>query len=248
MTDTPTSQTSIQLYSCADESVQNTIINTYPKFFTTDPDRLLEMIEVLVTQKSNPMVHWTTFTSISQHEDKPIQQYLVRLRATATDCNFSCPCCDHDLSNIYIKDQFIRGIANGALQTNLLVKAELLKSLNQNVYHAEAFELTLRDWTAMSDSSDVATIQVSTYRKWQNRTAWTNRGNIDTNTTATCNNNIAEQEHCQVCIGCGSHQQGNPRTSAHHLMCSTWGQICNTCGKPNHFSTLCQRRIITEQW
>ena len=53
MTDMQTSQTSIQLYSCADESVQNAIINTYPKFFTTNPDKLLEMIVALVTQKSN---------------------------------------------------------------------------------------------------------------------------------------------------------------------------------------------------
>ena len=70
MTDMPTSQTSFQLYSCADESVQNAIINTYPKFFTTDSDRLLNMIEELVTQRSNPMVHRITFTSMSQHEDE----------------------------------------------------------------------------------------------------------------------------------------------------------------------------------
>ena len=43
------------------------------------------------------------------------------------------------------------------------------------------------------------------------RTSQTHRGNIDTSTTATCNNNIAEQEPCQACIGCGSHQDGTPR-------------------------------------
>ena len=89
-TDMPTSQTSMQLYSGADELVQNAIIITYSKFFTTDPDRLLVMIESLVAQRSNPMVHWIPFTPISQHEDEPIKQYLVHLRATATDCNFFC--------------------------------------------------------------------------------------------------------------------------------------------------------------
>ena len=103
MTDMPTSQTSIQLYNWADVSVQNAIFNTDTKFFTTNPDRLLEMIEVLVTQKSNPMVHQITFASMSQHEDEPIQQYMVCLKATATDCNFSCPCCEHDLSDIYTR-------------------------------------------------------------------------------------------------------------------------------------------------
>lgn len=165
MTDMPTSQTNIQLYSCADESVQNAIINTYPKFFATDPDKLLEMTEALVTQKSNPMVHRITFASISQHEDESIQQYLVRLRSTATDCNFSCPHCDHDLSDTYIKDQFIRGIANDTLQTDLLAKARLLKSLDQNVCHAEAFESALRDQTAMNDTPDIATVRMSMYRR-----------------------------------------------------------------------------------
>ena len=224
MTDMPTSQTRIQLYSYADESFQNTIINTYRKFFTNDPDRLLEMIEVLVTQKSNPVVHRIIFPSMSQRKDKPIQQYLVHLRATATDCNFSCPHCKHDLSDIYIKDQFIRGIANDALQTYLLAKAGMPKSLNQNVCHVEVFELALWDQPAMTDTSDIATIWISTYcRQKKNRTAQTNRGNIDTSTTATYNNNIAEQEPCQVCIGCGSHQHGTPGTSAHHFNISSMG-------------------------
>ena len=139
--------------------------NTHPKFFTTDPDRLLRMIEVLVTQKSNPMVHQITFASMSQHEDEPIQQYIVRLRGMATDCNFSCPRCEHDISDIYIKDQFIKGIANNTLQTNLLAKAGVLKSLDQNVCYAEASELALQDQTAMTNTSDIATIRMSTYHR-----------------------------------------------------------------------------------
>ena len=124
----------------------------------TDPDKLLEMIEELVPRRSNPMVHRITFTSMSQHEDESIQQYLFCLRTTATYCNFLCPCCEHDLSNIYIEDQFIRGIANDTLQTNLLAKPGVLKSLNQNVCHAEAFKSALQDQTAMTDTSDIATI------------------------------------------------------------------------------------------
>ena len=165
ITDMPTSQANVQLYSCADESTQNAIINTYPNFFTTNPDKLLEMTEALVTQKSNPMVHRMTFASISQHEDESIQQYLICLRFTAIDCNFSCSHFDHDLSDIYIKDQFIKRISNDMLQSDLLVKARLLRTLNQNVCHAEAFELALRDQTGMTDTSDIATIRMSRYHR-----------------------------------------------------------------------------------
>ena len=68
MTNMPSSQFNIHLYNCADEDVQNTIINTYPNFFTTDPDKLLDMIEALVTQRSNPIVHHLAFASMSQDE------------------------------------------------------------------------------------------------------------------------------------------------------------------------------------
>ena len=104
----PSSQFNIHLYNCADEAVQNAIINTHPNFFTTDPDKLLDMVESLVTQRSNPIIYRFAFASMSQDEGKPIQNYLVRLRAIAVDCSFSCPACEHDLSDIYIKDQIIR--------------------------------------------------------------------------------------------------------------------------------------------
>ena len=45
MTNMPSSQFNIHSYNCADETVQNTIINTHPNFFTTDPDKLLDMVE-----------------------------------------------------------------------------------------------------------------------------------------------------------------------------------------------------------
>ena len=143
MTNMPSSQTDIHLYNCADEAVQNAIINTRPNFFTTDPDKLLDTVEVLVTQRSNHIIHRLAFVSISQDEDEPIQNYLVCLRAIAVDCNFTCLSCDHDLSDIDIKDQIIREIANDILQADLLAKFRTLKSLEQNICHAEAFESAL---------------------------------------------------------------------------------------------------------
>ena len=49
MTNLLTAQTNVQLYNCADETVQNSIINAYPEFFNTSPNKLLDMLEVLVT-------------------------------------------------------------------------------------------------------------------------------------------------------------------------------------------------------
>ena len=116
------------------------IINTYPEFFNADPSKLLNMLEVLVTMKSNPIVHRISFSSIAQGDGEPVSDYLIRLKSGTRDCNFICPNCDHDLSGIYVKDQFIRSIANDALQADLLAKAGSLETLEQNVSHAQAFE------------------------------------------------------------------------------------------------------------
>ena len=163
ITNTPESLTNIHLYNCANEETQNAIISTHPDFFSTDPSKLLRMLKTLVTRRSNPIVHRLTFASMSQSEDEPIQSYLVRLRATALDCNYMCPACEHDLLDMYIKDQLIKRVASDALQADLLAKAGLLKTLEQNISHAEAFESALRDQMSMSSTSDIA--QMSMYRR-----------------------------------------------------------------------------------
>ena len=47
MTNLSDTQMNVQLYNCAEETVQNSIINTYPEFFNADPSKLLDMLEVL---------------------------------------------------------------------------------------------------------------------------------------------------------------------------------------------------------
>ena len=84
MTNMPPTQTNIQLYNCTDEAVQTSIINTYPKFFTQEPNRLMGMLEALVTQKSNPMIHSLSFASISQGSDRITLQNHKFLRKLNT--------------------------------------------------------------------------------------------------------------------------------------------------------------------
>ena len=156
MTNLPTAQTNVQLYNCAKEAIQNSIINIYPYFFNTSPNKLCDMLKVLVTWKSNPMVHWISFSLIAQSDNETVQNYVVQLRSGAQDCDFICPNCHHNLSHIYIKDQFIWGMANDALQVDMLTRAGSLKTLEQNISHTEAFEMAMRDQNEISGVSDMA--------------------------------------------------------------------------------------------
>ena len=123
------------------------------------------MLEALVTQKSNPMALRLYFASNSQGPGESVQQFVVRLIGTAQDCDFTCPICNHDLSDIYIKDQLIKGIANDALQADLLAKARSLKTLVENINPAEAFEAALQDQAQMSGTLEMTAFRTSTNRK-----------------------------------------------------------------------------------
>ena len=142
-----------------------------------------------MTRRSNPIVHHLAFASISQGEDEPIQSYLVRLRATALDCNYMCPACEHDLSDIYIKDQLIKGVASDALQTDLQAKAGLLKTLEQNISHAEAFKSAVRDQMSMSSTPDIA--RMSTYHQQKSNAQQKNMRNSYTGSQPNHANNQA---------------------------------------------------------
>ena len=93
-----------------------------------------------------------------------IKNYLVQLRSGARDWDFICPNCNHDLSHVYIKDQFTRKRANNALQADMLAKAGSLKTLEQNLSHAEAFEMAMQNQDKISCASDIAGLQMSAYR------------------------------------------------------------------------------------
>ena len=243
MTNLSDTQMNIQLYNCAEETVQNSIINTYPEFFNADPSKLLGMLEVLVTMKSNPILHRISFSSIAQGDSEPVNDYLIRLKSGARDCNFICPNCDHDLSSIYVKDQFIQGIGNDALQEDLLAKARSLETLEQNVSHAQPFEMALRDQNKMSGISDIARLQMSAYR-WQKRAQNTIRP------TATNNrrrNMMEIQPQRNACRSCGSFQHGKTGSGDRPWMCPAWGQTCRACSKQNLFKGVCQSKGRVKQ-
>ena len=144
-------QITAQLYNFCDDLVQNSIINTVTDVFQQDEPSLLQVIENIVTKRSNPTVHRMHFGSLAQTPTESIQAYLVRLKSPALDCEFSCPECRYDLVPINVKDQFIRGLFNTTLQTGILAKAGHLTILEEMVKHVEAFERALRDQSKLNE-------------------------------------------------------------------------------------------------
>ena len=78
-------------------------------------------------------------------------------------CNllgYSCLSCKFDLSECNIIDQFLRGLENNVLQTEILAKATQFKTIDSLISHAEAFETALRDQSSISNTSQITSNQL----------------------------------------------------------------------------------------
>ena len=139
-------------------------------FFSLSEADMLRKIKTIVTQKSNSSVHRMAFSSIAQKDGESIKDFTVPLKS-ALDCEVSYPSCSFDLLPMNVKDQFIRGQANDVLQTDILAKANQLKSLEDIVKHAEAFEAVVRDQMKFQDSADVMAACTSDYQ-WSKKSKY----------------------------------------------------------------------------
>ena len=225
MTGLPDSQIPIHLYTACEDSVQHSLINSHPNFLDMREEVMLSHIEAVVTKSSNPTVHRMTFGNLLQGENESIKEYVVRLRTQAIDCEFSCPDCNSDISRMLIKDQFIRGIRNETLQTELLAKGTQFKTIDDAVKHSEAFESALRDQSQLSSSSEAHAARATQYRRNKKHGKW-----------------FHSSKPPSTCQGCGSTTHGVEKTPPRNTHCPAWGKQCQSCQRFNHQANVCLHR------
>ena len=214
-------QLNAQIYNCCDDEVQNTIVNSMSNFFTISEKALHD--SSIVTKKSNPSFR-LNFTPILQKNSERIQEFLIRLKSQAPDCAFTCTNCEHDIQPDNNKDQFIKGLNNEALQTDILAKASQLKTLEDTIAHAEAYKAAMRDQTKLHQNSDA----MAAIPKEQEMAQ-----------SVPPNQNTNDKHACQ---GCGSHDHGEKGGSDRSDKCPAWGKTCHFCKGPNHFAKMCHRK------
>ena len=156
MTSSLVRQISNHLFIAWDEIVQHSLVNSNPGFF--------KAIEQVVNKSANLAVHRTNFGSLMQQENEPIKDFLILLCYMAVDCEFICPAYSHGLFISNIKDQFLRAFQKEILQTDLLAKASQLKTIEEIVQHAEAFETSVRDQSQLQSLAKTQAARISTYR------------------------------------------------------------------------------------
>ena len=239
VTNIPSSQIGPLLYSACEGNVQTSIINSYPKFFEQDETTMLESIEQIVTKRVNPTVHRMNFKKITQHDNETIQDFLTRLRSSAVDCEYSCPECQYDLSHVNIKDQFIQGLANETLQTDILAKAGQLKSVEDVVKHAEAWEGAVRDQSELQASNEIS--HISEYRKNKNKSKYNKQQQQQQPPPQQRQQQQPPPQQQLSCSGCGSTSHGYMGSPyPRHKYCPEWGKTCESCNRLHHSAPVCR--------
>ena len=209
MTGLPTSQIGPHLYNACNDTVQHSLINSHSTFLEMDESAMLNIIEKIVTKSVNPAVHRMNFGNLLQSEGESMKDFLMRIHSLAVDCELSCPACKTDISSINIKDQFIHGLYNETLHTDILAKVTQLKTIDDVVKHAEAFKTALRDQSQLHSFAEVHAACASSLHK-----------------------RCQQQQQCQACSGCGSDTHGIAGTPTRHSHCPTWGNSVTHARSP----------------
>ena len=259
----PPAQIGPLLYNACEQQVQSSIVNSVKNFFQLTEEQMLEEIEGVVTHRVNPAVHRRNFNKLQQQENESMQDFRNRLNTEAVDCEYSCPECSADISWVNIRDQFISGLNNEPLQTDILAKADQLPTVDDVVKHAEAFESAIRDQSNLNDSSDLELSRLSEYRKGKrnkkaghnsNKNSNNNSNNSSNNSGSNNSNNNSNNNSSssndsnnnsnnkqKSCSGCGSTTHGIFGTYPRHSHCPAWGTICVNCNRPNHDAAVCRQ-------
>ena len=252
MTDMSHDQIAPQMYTICEQTVQSSIIASYPNFFESDEDTNLNDIEAIVTKSSNPAVHRLTFSNLTQSEGESIQSFIVRLKSSALDCSYSCPTCKADLAPGHIKDQLIRGLNNSQLQADILAKSSALKTLEDIVKHAQAYEAAIRDQSSLNNAAEA--MRISEYRRQKSLPPRHPTGAPPTKPVTSAG--AARSAHMRhfprwshqgshqtaarrPCKGCGSTDHSDYERET---KCPAWGKTCNFCHRPNHIERACFRK------
>ena len=152
----------------------------------------------------------------------------MRLRTAVVECEYTCPECRFNLSDVNIKDQFVSGLYNETLQTDILAKNNQLVTLTSIIDHAKAYETAMRHQSELHDSAEVRAARMSDYKRKQSNGRFRKQSNKQ-----------------QSCSGCGSNSHGIQGTPERANNCPAWGKTCNKCNILNHFASVCRQTTPT---
>lgn len=191
-------------------------------------EEAIDAIGTLLKSKHTPVVYRKEFDRLSQHEGEDFKTFVTRLKACAADCDFTCP---HDDSHCLIEYHLINKIRSGIhdplLQQEILQKSDTLNTLEKISAHCENYEAAKQDQEKLSSATNasIATSEEMTEDEVLAAISQYKRKKNGTQERKT----IPKKK----CMKCGYDWPHGPDA------CPAKGRECKSCGKMNHFESVC---------
>ena len=213
------------------------VIKNLPADQTDTYEHLVLALKNHYKPETSEIVERNIFFSMFSEINEPVESFITRLRTQANKCNFRIicraatdndPAVFHDLSEMFIRDRLVVGWTDGNVKRRLMRESAL--TLEQAITMIKSSETANKQLRMLvHDQKNSVTINaVRSKRPKTNSTVQVTEPQVK------CNN--GQLKLCKRFCG----RRHLPR------QCPAFGQLCNSCGKKNHFASVCmagKRRV-----
>ena len=224
----------IQLLECCDEDLRKNMTRLAGgSLIDKDEMYVLSAIQKLAVRVQNVMVARVQLHDMKQDREEPVRNFCARISGQANICNYkvTCPGCDSgvDYTNHIVRDCVIRGISDDDIRLDVLGNQNQDMELETLLSFIESKESGKRSLAQLVNSPATNTA-LSQYRKSSN---------------AQSVNKSTPSKLCQYC-GTSGHGDGS-NLCLRREKCTAYGQICTSCNRRNHSSSVCRSKNKTHQ-
>ena len=189
-------------------------------------DQLMKHIKLVAVKTVHKVIHQHNFHKMKQDLGESIMQFVARLNAQATQCDFTVPCPTEGCEKIsyaeqMVSQQLLSGLANADHQARVLSEAGTLKTFQSILDKLVSLETTAESAPQLNkQSNDNAATQAAASKSQYRQSKL-----------------MPKDTRCKGC-GRSSHAAGK---SMLRTDCPSWGKKCDNCGIVNHFKAVCQK-------
>ena len=218
--------TATSLFFCCNDEVRQQIrLLQASQGLSWTEQSLMEAIQQTVLSRVSPIVHVKEFLEIKQETQESVQQFLQRLQAKASCCDFYCHTCSSSNIESRVREKFILGLKDTVVQRSALKTASVTPdtSLSKLLTEAITLEQSMRDQksisTTIAEENTICSID--------------NRNSCECSVNAATLMRNTKPVKCTHC-GLTDHSSYERREK-----CPAWGKRCNNCQILNHFKNMC---------
>ncbi|XP_066957154.1 uncharacterized protein [Macrobrachium rosenbergii] len=102
-------------------------------------------IKQLVIKASNQAVQWLEFFDLAQEPSESFNDFFIKCTQKATDCAFTCPNCNHDLSEYMLLRKLMVGLSDKVLKRQVFQSCNDIRDIDSLRVMCSAFEAARDD-------------------------------------------------------------------------------------------------------